>query len=117
MMPTMDAQTPLANKNTELLAYVHPSLFGLIANDDALGLVKFDEARMVLAVQSSADRDAYYSLRLKSDNQRKPKRYNPDIANQFNNDLIDLTGRPRGPNETRLVYSNDDDNYKYYNRV
>jgi hypothetical protein len=69
----MDAQTPLANKNTELLAYVHPSLFGLIETEGDLGLVRFDEARMVLAVQSSADRDAYYSIRLKSDNQRKPK--------------------------------------------
>jgi len=113
--PTMDAQTPLANKNTELIAYIHPELFGLIKNDDPYGFTYFDETRMVLAVSSSSDRDAYYSLRLKSDPGGYFKKISLDIASAFDHDLKQLSGRKS--DSEKLVFSFNDREYKYYGRI
>jgi len=113
--PTMDASTPLANKNTELIAYIHPELFGLIKNNDSYGFTYFDEARMTLAVSSSADRDAYYSLRLKNDPGGYFKKISLATAAGFDRDLKQLTGRKQ--DSEKLVFSFNDREYQFYGRT
>ncbi|WP_157823746.1 ABC transporter permease [Mesoplasma syrphidae] len=108
VMPVLDANTPIPNKQHEGLIYLHPSNFGLIKQDN--GFYQYDQTYGKLTVTSNNEWEAFFNLKTKSG--ITPTNEQVERINSSWKQLINIRNEQK-----RYVYAIGDSAYRYNNRT
>jgi putative ABC transport system permease protein len=106
--PILDQTTVLPNIYKNLITYVDPEIFGFSSTSSDKGTqLNYLPSTATLTLVSNYDREVYFSLKL-------PSGTNQEVIDSLNNKVKDAFGTKT---DIKLVYSNDDSKYQYYERT
>ncbi|WP_027063002.1 ABC transporter permease [Mesoplasma seiffertii] len=108
VMPILDANTPIPNKQREGLIYLHPSNFGLIKQEN--GFYLYDQTYGKLTITSNNEWESFFNLKTKSG--ITPTSNQIERINASWKQLINIRNEQK-----RYVYAIGDDAYRYNNRT